>query len=179
MKEQELNELIDKGIGIKGPLKIPAFWMRKILNNVLVYIKENVDSLTKLINDSIKQLDKTFNKIDETFNTIDEKFNDPKLCNKSIENLTFRGQNVYLNPNTYTKIKSDSDIEQINIYFNTSNTTEVINEYLLEFTTGSYSTSLIFNEDIKWLNGEFPTLELNTTYQISIVNNLGIVGKFV
>jgi hypothetical protein len=31
---------------------------------------------------------------------------------------------------------------------------------------------------IKWVNGEKPTFDINSTYQISIVNNLGVCIKF-
>lgn len=38
MIQQELNNLIDKVIGTKGNLKVPAFWMRKILKDL---VKQN------------------------------------------------------------------------------------------------------------------------------------------
>lgn len=38
MIQQELNDLIDKVIGTKGNLKVPAFWMRKILKDL---VKQN------------------------------------------------------------------------------------------------------------------------------------------
>ena len=54
----------------------------------------------------------------------------------------------------------------------------IINEYFVEFTTSSSGTTISLPSTIKWANGETPTFEANTTYQISIVNNLGVVITF-
>jgi hypothetical protein len=39
MKEKELNELLDKAIGIKGNLRIPAYWMRKVFSGLMEWCK--------------------------------------------------------------------------------------------------------------------------------------------
>ena len=39
MKEQELNELLDKAIGEKGNLRIPSFWMKKIFKGLMEWCK--------------------------------------------------------------------------------------------------------------------------------------------
>ena len=39
MKEQELNELLDRAIGTKGNLRIPAFWMKKIFKELMEWCK--------------------------------------------------------------------------------------------------------------------------------------------
>lgn len=54
----------------------------------------------------------------------------------------------------------------------------VVNEYIFQFTSGTTATSLTLPNNIKWANGETPVFETNTTYQVSIVNNLGIVQNF-
>lgn len=54
----------------------------------------------------------------------------------------------------------------------------VENEYLFEFTSGSTATTLSLPSAIKWLGGNAPEIEANTTYQISIVDNLGVIGAF-
>ena len=55
---------------------------------------------------------------------------------------------------------------------------DIINEYFIEFTTSSSGTTVSLPSTIKWANGEKPTFEASTTYQISIINNLGVVIKF-
>lgn len=54
----------------------------------------------------------------------------------------------------------------------------ILNEYFVEFTTRSSGTSVSLPSGIKWMNGVTPTFEAGTTYQISIVNNLGTWVKF-
>lgn len=80
-----------------------------------------------------------------------------------------------------------------NIYYRNTNTSlstltialsdsirnnSIMNEYFVEFTTSSAGTTVSLPSTIKWANGEAPTFEASTTYQISIVNNLGVVTKF-
>lgn len=51
MKEQELNELLDRAIGTKGNLRIPAYWMRNIFKGLMEWCKgltPNVSVPTKL-----------------------------------------------------------------------------------------------------------------------------------
>lgn len=54
------------------------------------------------------------------------------------------------------------------------------NEYIFEFTCGNTTaTSLTLPSGIKWANGVAPTnLELNTTYQVSILNGCGTIVGF-
>lgn len=53
---------------------------------------------------------------------------------------------------------------------------EFINEYMIEFTSGSTATTLSLPSSIVW--AETPNIEANATYQISVINNLGIIVKF-
>lgn len=51
MKEQELNNLLDKAIGTKGNLRIPSFWMRKVFSALMEWAKSltpKVDVPTKI-----------------------------------------------------------------------------------------------------------------------------------
>ena len=52
----------------------------------------------------------------------------------------------------------------------------IVNEYMIEFTSGSTATVLSLPSSIVW--AETPNIEANATYQISIINNLGIIVKF-
>ena len=59
---------------------------------------------------------------------------------------------------------------------------EIVNEYMLQFTTGDVAPSLYLSAhlygQIEWKNGNHPILEPNKTYQISIINNLGVWAVF-
>lgn len=54
--------------------------------------------------------------------------------------------------------------------------TNVVNEYMIQFTSGETATTLILPADIKWMST--PTIQANKVYQISIVNNLAVMGEF-
>lgn len=51
----------------------------------------------------------------------------------------------------------------------------VVNEYIVQFTSGE-NTTLTLPNTIKWLSA--PSIEAGVTYQLSIVNNLAIIGGF-
>ena len=54
----------------------------------------------------------------------------------------------------------------------------VTNEYSFQFTSGSTPTVLTLPSNIKWVDGKSPEIEANCTYQVSILNNLGVCVKF-
>lgn len=53
--------------------------------------------------------------------------------------------------------------------------TSYLDEYMFEFTSGSTATTLSLPNAVSWINGT-PTIETNTTYQVSIVNNIAVIG---
>lgn len=62
-----------------------------------------------------------------------------------------------------------------------SGTSGVANYYMLEFTTGSSIPTINLPSGVKW-EGDYNILNnlaANTTYQISILNNLAVGGAFV
>ena len=52
----------------------------------------------------------------------------------------------------------------------------IVNEYMIQFTSGETATTLMLPSDIKWMST--PTIQANKVYQISIVNNLAVIGEF-
>lgn len=50
----------------------------------------------------------------------------------------------------------------------------MVNEYVFQFTSGATPTSLTLPDGIQWVNGE-PNIEANKTYQVSVVNNIGLI----
>lgn len=90
--------------------------------------------------------------------------------------VTFDTTSITLLPNIYYRKTNQSDTLDISL---SSGDAGVLNEYLIEFTTSATGTTIILPNTIKWANGKIPSFESNTTYQISIVNNLGVYIKFV
>lgn len=68
--------------------------------------------------------------------------------------------------------------ESLNISLDIPSNDEIVNEYMLQFTTGDVAPSLYLPGQIEWKNGNPPILESNKTYQISIINNLGVWAVF-
>ncbi|MEE1091338.1 MAG: hypothetical protein UH103_07935 [Paludibacteraceae bacterium] len=52
----------------------------------------------------------------------------------------------------------------------------VYNEYMVQFTSGTVATQLALPDTITWMSE--PTINPNATYQISIINNLAVIGEF-
>lgn len=51
-------------------------------------------------------------------------------------------------------------------------------EYLCQFTASASGCTLSVPDTITWLGGETPTINAGKTYQLSIVNNLAVIGEF-
>ena len=48
------------------------------------------------------------------------------------------------------------------------------NEFMIQFTSGATATTFSLPDTVKWVNT--PTIEANKIYQISILNNLAVMG---
>ena len=95
--------------------------------------------------------------------------------NKKLQTST--SSSMSLSPNIYYRNTSTS-LSSLTITLGSASNSNIINEYFVEFTTSSSGTTVSLPSTIKWANGETPTFEASTTYQISIVNNLGTIQKF-
>ena len=51
-----------------------------------------------------------------------------------------------------------------------------VNEYMAQFTSGETATTLTLPNTIKWM--AVPNIQPNKVYQLSIVNDLAIIGEF-
>ena len=90
--------------------------------------------------------------------------------------IEFTDNVITLSPNIYYRKTNQST--ELTIYLGTETNGTIMNEYLIEFTTLSNGTTISMPSSIKWSNGELPIFEPNSTYQISVVNNLGVCTKF-
>ena len=52
----------------------------------------------------------------------------------------------------------------------------IVNEYMFQFTSGSTATTLSLPSSVTWVAA--PSINAGATYQVSIVNNLGIIAEF-
>lgn len=75
-----------------------------------------------------------------------------------------------LTPNTF---HIWDEVASLDLSFG-AETSGVANEYLFQFTSGATATSLTVPDTVEWVDGT-PTIEANKTYQVSIVNNIGLI----
>lgn len=90
---------------------------------------------------------------------------------------TSTSNSMTLTPNVYHRNTSTS-LSSLSISLGSVSDNTILNEFFVEFTTRSAGTTVTLPANVKWVNGETPTFEAGCTYQISIVNNLGVVTKF-
>ena len=82
---------------------------------------------------------------------------------------------INLEPNIFYEFKEVSSLtirragtERFNRFY----------EYMFQFSSGATPTTLNILGDIKWIGGVTPTIKANKTYQVSIVNNLAVIGEW-
>ena len=82
-----------------------------------------------------------------------------------------------LTPNVFHKW---GEVASLTITALGSGETGKLAEYMIEFQSGSTPTTLSLPNDITWVGGDDPAqnISANKTYQISIVNNLGVYAEF-
>lgn len=68
------------------------------------------------------------------------------------------------------------EVESLEITLAQPDDVSIVNEYMIQFTSGDVATTLILPSEIKWMST--PIIQANKVYQISIVNNLAVMGEF-
>lgn len=109
-------------------------------------------------------------KIDNVSKTPSSGAVDLGYINKKLTTST--SSSMTLSPNIYYRNTSTS-LSSLTITLGSVSNSNIINEYFVEFTTRSAGTTVSLPTGVKWMNGVVPTFEASTTYQISVVNNLG------
>lgn len=91
--------------------------------------------------------------------------------------IEYTGNTMNVSSNVYCR-NTNTALSTLSISLSAVIDNTILNEYFVEFTTSNSGTAVSLPSTIRWANGETPTFEASTTYQISIVNNLGVVTKF-
>lgn len=115
-------------------------------------------------------------KIDNVSKTPSNGVVDLGYVNKKLTTST--SSSMTLLPNVYYR-NTNSSLTSLSITLGSVSNSNIINEYFVEFTTPSSGVITIsFPSSVKWGDGILPTWENGYTYQVSIVNNLGVIMKF-
>ena len=83
------------------------------------------------------------------------------------------GTSFALTPNVFHRWGT---VSSLSLTLATPSDQTILNEYMFEFVSGSTATSLTLPSTVKWTSGL--TIEPNKTYQVSIIDNLGVIGGF-
>lgn len=167
-KQQEIKNLIDKSIGTKGSLKIPSFWMSKILKDVLDLLQKDNEDEEKWKASYEKDLKKLKNNITDKADKI------------LIKSYT---QSYSVDPNVYTT-HTITSTTNTSIKLNAVKDASIYNEYIMEITCTATPSVVDFMDSsgntipINWANENMPFFEAGYTYIISIVNNFGVFAQF-
>jgi len=98
------------------------------------------------------------------------------LNNKKAEKIVIINQTnniVEIQPNV---LNVWGEIAELTITLATPTDTSIVNEYMVQFASGETATTLVLPDTIQWLSE--PTVNPNATYQLSVVNNLAVIGEF-
>jgi chromosome segregation ATPase len=85
-------------------------------------------------------------------------------------------ESANIEPNNYYKWVNE--MSNISVSFKQPSDETTLNNYVFEFTTSASGCTFSVPASIKWVNGEIPLIEGGKTYQVSVVNNLGVVSSF-
>ena len=64
-------------------------------------------------------------------------------------------------------------VSELTITLTAPTDTSVYNEYMIQFSCGNTPTTLSVPSTVKWVSE--PKIEANKTYQVSIVDNIGLI----
>ena len=68
------------------------------------------------------------------------------------------------------------EVASLDITLATPTDTSIVNEYMVQFKSGATATQLVLPDTITWMSE--PTINANATYQLSIINNLAVIGEW-
>ena len=142
-------------------------------DNGLIYssiIKDGVARVTKVYTDFAYYQSVVINEYD-----LNGSGSSSGSANKQLSTST--SSSMTLSPNVYYRNTSTS-LASLTITFGSVSNSNIMNEYFVEFTTRSSGTTVSFPSSVKWADGVTPTWEAGCTYQVSVINNLGVVTKF-
>lgn len=93
----------------------------------------------------------------------------------SIPVVEVSGTSVALTANQFT-ILTTVQTSTLTVTLNAVEDDTVYNEYMMQFSTGIPAPTVSFPSSVVWV--ETPTIEANATYQVSIVDNKGVIHSW-
>ena len=131
---------------------------------------DNTDYLLKATYDSSgNDITKTYSTKKELQDSIPDLSQYAQKIN--IVNVSDIQEQYSISPNILYKFGEKSSLDIVL----TPGDSNIYNEYMFEFISGATPTVLSIQGDIKWITDN--TIESSKTYQVSIINNLAVLGE--
>ena len=144
-----------------------------LLDASMLYLYNDIDETERVIAFSLTKLNTSINNNIEDISIL--KNNIETKADKINVSIPTYSDTIAISPNIYYKLGTISS--SVNIILNNPIDETILNEYMMTFDVSGTPTITLPNTLI-WLNNDVPTFEHNTTYQISIIDNKAIYGKF-
>lgn len=157
MNTQELKQQIDKVLGNSIRCLLPSYWWKKLFYNV-------VDNIEILNTEITEQNGITNDAIELLKSKVVEVVEAPVLESIVIFSRDYLGKSFEPNKIYYTT----SAVSGILINW-VSQPTDDVGTYTLHFTTTEDAPLTLTPSNWLWVNGEEPSLEPNTHYELSVV----------
>ena len=104
--------------------------------------------------------------VEELLDSIGNKEDKVKVVNHGTGDTTYA-----LIPNVFHKW---GEVANLSLTLAAPTDSTVYNEYMFEFVSGSTATTLVLPDTVEWVEG-VPNVESGKTYQVSIVDNIGLI----
>ena len=131
--------------------------------SLLSMLNESIDSLNKKKQDKLRAGKNI---------TIKKNVISAKVSIVTVDLTSGTTINTSIYPNKMYLFGEKTDIT---ITFNTGDD-KIVNEYMFQFNSGNTATTLNVPNTVVWLKE--PDIQTNKIYQVSIENNLGIIGEW-
>lgn len=159
LKAQINESVMAKLAGYYTATRVDELFVKKLIGSRLITEEE----ATKLA--GLQNYDDT-----EVRSLIEAKANTIPV--KSVGDPSGSGEVYAIDPNVFY----DFDwLGELRLSLNPPTDRNIFNEYMFQFIAADNSTTLTIDGNIQWLNGD-PALEANYVYQVSIVNNIAVIG---
>lgn len=185
MKSKEIQKHIDRVVGTEGTLRIPSWWMHKILSDLVKYCKDNegasvpikeyVESQLNLVGKTIEDLDTRLENIEshELFEIVSELPSEPKdntiylIPSQNGEGNNVLTEWVYINGTweQFGEFKADIDLSELSEKVNKLEEKKPIFEATYGVTT--YDEVVDARNEGKWVI----MIKDRLTYHLSYVSD--------
>lgn len=176
MDRTELQALIDRVIGKKGILRAPAYWVRRLLGNLMDYTDGKAKEGKAYTDAAVKNVKITVDSemSDESENAVSNKAIKAYVDGKSYPVMLADGAELSMLPNTYYVFTGRSIALSL-----APGEPDKVNEYIIKIVCEDNVTPQItMPSDIRWANGMIPFFIAGSTYVISIIDNLAVFAEF-